>query len=324
MSDGAVWCWGKNRAGELGGMRGLGEPSNAPSKPGPVPGVANARRLALGPRRSCAVLADASVMCWGEQLQFINDRGALATGSQTTPRVFPGLGQITDIALGSNHACAVQTDRQLRCWGNGGFANALGLGSAPLAPSPPGVDAVAVAVGDSHTCTIDATGRVKCWGNNTAGQLGLGDLNQRSTPSVVQGLSGVVQIAASGSETCAVQKTGALLCWGGLQCPSLADCLGPDVLFKRPKRPAGLPGIRAISMAGGFDLALGNDGTVWQLGLPGALVDKPLPADVPRVLGLNDVAQIAAGVDQACALRRNGDVVCWAPDKPDAAALIVF
>jgi len=323
MSDGAVWCWGKNLAGELGGMRGLGEPSSAPSKPGPVPAVANAKRLALGPRRSCAVLADASVMCWGEQLQFIDDRGSLAGGSQTTPRAFPGLAQITGLALGPHHACAVQTDRQLRCWG-GGYTKTLGLGTAPLAPSPPGVNAVSAAVGTAHTCTLDATGHALCWGENDSGQLGLGDTAPRTAPTVVPGLLDLVQIAANGSETCAVQKTGVLFCWGGFRCPPLADCFGPDVVVKRPKRLAMVPRVRAISMSGGFALALASDGTVVRLGLPGAFGDKPGAADAPRALGVTDVVQVAAGVDQACALRRNGDVVCWAPDKPDAAAPVVF
>jgi alpha-tubulin suppressor-like RCC1 family protein len=42
-----------------------------------------------------------------------------------------------------------------------------------------GHSALQVAAGKSHTCAILDNGALKCWGSNSAGQLGLGDLQNR-------------------------------------------------------------------------------------------------------------------------------------------------
>lgn len=60
--DGTVWCWGSsNQYWELGGPS-----QNADTRvPQQVPGIANAVAVSVGGSRSCAVLADGSVSCWG-------------------------------------------------------------------------------------------------------------------------------------------------------------------------------------------------------------------------------------------------------------------
>jgi len=58
---GQVWCWGANESGQLGDL------TRTPS-PTPVlvpPGAAPARAVSAGAAHTCAVLADASIRCWG-------------------------------------------------------------------------------------------------------------------------------------------------------------------------------------------------------------------------------------------------------------------
>ena len=88
----------------------------------------------------------------------------------------------------------------VKCWG----ANAsgqLGLGdtnnrgdnSSKMGNNLPSVDlgsgikAKAIATGDNQTCAILDDASIKCWGSNTAGQLGLGDTNNRGDNSSEMG-----------------------------------------------------------------------------------------------------------------------------------------
>ncbi|MBK6534435.1 MAG: hypothetical protein IPF99_34190 [Deltaproteobacteria bacterium] len=58
-------------------------------------------------------------------------------------------------------------------------------------------------VGYLHTCARLGDGSVRCWGNNRYGQLGDGTVTNRSNPTLVPGLTGVVELAAGGQHTCA-------------------------------------------------------------------------------------------------------------------------
>jgi alpha-tubulin suppressor-like RCC1 family protein len=65
----------------------------------------------------------------------------------------PG-GPYAAFASGPRHACAVQRDGSLRCWGANGFGQS----------TPPSGAFRAVAPGGSHTCAIRDDGRLLCWG----------------------------------------------------------------------------------------------------------------------------------------------------------------
>jgi alpha-tubulin suppressor-like RCC1 family protein len=86
LQDGSVWCWGSNALGQLGDgtMQGSATPVR-------VGGVAGAVGLTAGWfHHSCALLADASVRCWGE-----NTWGQLGDGTTTsasTPVTMSGTG----------------------------------------------------------------------------------------------------------------------------------------------------------------------------------------------------------------------------------------
>jgi alpha-tubulin suppressor-like RCC1 family protein len=74
----------------------------------------------------------------------------------------------------------------------------------------------ALRAGHSHTCAV-VNGSAKCWGLNGSGQLGIGTASQldfKSSPQNVVGLSaGVTAIATGKFHTCAVVN-GSAKCWG--------------------------------------------------------------------------------------------------------------
>lgn len=141
-------------------------------------------------------------------------------------------------ALASDtHSCAI-ANGQLYCWGDNSSGQ-LGLGpgyaSTNQVTAPTAVQTGAgqvfnnkmvtkVAVGTGSTCAI-ADGQLYCWGDNSSGQLGQGDVANRSVPTLVQAGLGqvfynklITNIAISKSTytnkgACAVAN-GVTYCWG--------------------------------------------------------------------------------------------------------------
>jgi alpha-tubulin suppressor-like RCC1 family protein len=120
-TNGEVWCWGENLAGELGD--GTGQ-----SIPVPVKVInleAGAQSVVVGGSHTCALTKTGGVKCWGG-----NSNGQLGDGSTTdrnTPVDVMGLTSgVVAIAAGGSHTCAVLTGGSVKCWGlneNGQLGN---------------------------------------------------------------------------------------------------------------------------------------------------------------------------------------------------------
>lgn len=126
-SDGSIACWGYSDAGQVGsGSTGLH------TTPVSVSGIASALMIDAGYTHTCALLSEGTVSCWGG-----NDRGQIGDGSyvtrRTTPATVVGLGNVRTMAVGSSHACALQEDGVVQCWG-WGTAGQLGQARLPYGP----------------------------------------------------------------------------------------------------------------------------------------------------------------------------------------------
>ena len=72
---------------------------------------------------------------------------------------------------------------------------------------------IAVSAGMHYSLALTASGKVYAWGWNGFGQLGLGDLQSCSTPTLISHLSEVCLIAAGETHAIAVSKS-AVFGWG--------------------------------------------------------------------------------------------------------------
>src|SRR5262249_5032800 len=70
-----------------------------------------------------------------------------------------------------------------------------------------------LSAGQEHTCLARA-GLLYCWGDNSAGQLGTGDKQPRTTPTLVPGVDGVVSVATGAQHTCVLLSDGGVACFG--------------------------------------------------------------------------------------------------------------
>ena len=108
---------------------------------------------------------------------------------------------VSKLALGASHSCALVTDGEVRCWGSNGNGQ-LGDGTTTRSINTSVVvttitNARSIAAGDSHSCAVLLDGAAKCWGSNYFGHLGDGSTSSSSTPVLVSGITTVKNIALS-------------------------------------------------------------------------------------------------------------------------------
>ena len=138
----------------------------AAAGPGPVAinGISTAIRLSTGESVSCAILANATVQCWGFLVTFGD-----------TPVNIDGFATATQISAGGHHACAVLADGVVRCIGANDYGQ-MGNNDTERAFSAVTVsgitNAIRIGSGGDHSCAVLNSGAVRCWGWNYYGQLG--------------------------------------------------------------------------------------------------------------------------------------------------------
>jgi alpha-tubulin suppressor-like RCC1 family protein len=206
LADRNVKCWGVRI-----GWHGFG------SVPIPVLGFANTIALSVGGSFACAVRIGGQVRCMGW-----NNSGDLGDGdidTHATPVGVLGITSAVAVSAGAAHACALLADGAVMCWGSN-QSGEVGTGSISMrVPAPVAVQdisgAIGVTAGADHTCALLANRTVRCWGGNTGGQLGNGNVSNRSlSPVPVAGLHDVSAISAGRGYTCAALKDGTAECWG--------------------------------------------------------------------------------------------------------------
>src|SRR5262249_17957362 len=117
--DHTVWCWGGNGSGQLGNnsFSSSGIAVQVMSSSGSPLG--DSFEIGLGSYFGCGRTDGGQVSCWG-----LNDHGQLADGTFTNrsyaAAAYAGGSAITSatsIAVGSNHACAIDGAGDAWCWG---------------------------------------------------------------------------------------------------------------------------------------------------------------------------------------------------------------
>jgi alpha-tubulin suppressor-like RCC1 family protein len=203
LAGGAVRCWGWDGRGQLGDSA-LRADRAAPAAAVGLETAAVA--LACGFRHTCAVLANGTLACWGDDLagQLGDDENLR---SQPTPVAVAALdGAVVAVAAGYAHTCAVLKGGVVRCWG-GNDSGQLGAGlladwsAVPLPVAGLGGVALQLAAGRSHTCALLAHGTVRCWGRGGEGQLGEGGEGvERAGPVSVVGTPADVGRLSDGTQ----------------------------------------------------------------------------------------------------------------------------
>lgn len=338
---GDVYCWGYSGYGQLGDAT-----TTQRSIPVRVKGVGGTGNLtdivsiAAGDNHTCAVSSTRLAYCWG-----IGEQGQLgdnANSNRNSPVKVKGVGgtgdltDVTSIAAGNNHTCAMTSTGSVYCWGSNGQGqlgdNTVTQRSAPIQVLGVGGSGVlsgisGISVGGMHSCAVTSTGNAYCWGYNSTGQLGDNSTTQRNTPVAVSTLTSVAKISGYANSTCAMRSTGGVFCWGNNGYGQLGDNTVSQKLVPTSARNAANSG----SLSGIVDLNAGSQSNVvcsittarelycWgggsasangYIGDDTAVSSTTLPRQVLAPGQLPAFTQVVTGSYSSCGLT-SGIVHCW-------------
>jgi alpha-tubulin suppressor-like RCC1 family protein len=221
-TQGALYCWGNNRLGQLGTTTNNGVSLPNPT-PTPVPGGLTYRAIGAGTDHTCAVATSGVAYCWGD-----NSNGQLGNADgigdglpHPTPTVVQGVPTLASFAAGGHYTCGLTAAGAAWCWGDNGFGALGAVTAAASWPTPVavggGLSFASLGAGGGHTCGLTSGGTLYCWGGNLLGQLGstvnFGTSTPSYTPTAVSGLT-LAGIAINSAHSCGVTASGQALCWG--------------------------------------------------------------------------------------------------------------
>ncbi len=241
------------------------------------------------------------------------------------PQVIAAFSWTTSNASNSLTAAADFGDGSMQVWGTGDSGlmgtGELGYRSTPTQVQLPGggVDSTTWSVikgGADHMCGTKAGGSTHtlwCWGANSYGQLGLGDTEERSTPTQV-GAGTWTALAVGDNFTCGIQNsTNLMFCWGDNSDGQLG--FTADTAVHSSPVQLGVATWTAVTagalhacgiQTGGALYCWGNNAT-GEIGNGGVVTPQPTPVHV----GAATWTGISAGAGFTCGIQTAGSLWCW-------------
>lgn len=175
--------------------------------------------------------------------------------------------------------------------------------------------------GQAHQCAVMSDGTARCWGFNLDGRLGDGSKTNRNLPvTVVKNdgvpLKSITALSLGQKSTCAVAAS-RVHCAGDGEVVRVGGAAARQTMAEIP----GLGDATQVSVGLRHACALLKTGEVqcWGWNGFGQIGDgtKTVPGAPVHVLDvggsgrLGNVVQISAGTAMTCALRANGQMLCW-------------
>ncbi|AEC01406.1 fimbrillin family protein [Parasphaerochaeta coccoides] len=173
----------------------------------------------------------------------------------------------------------------------------------------------AVSAGNTHTMILKNNGTLWATGYNGAGQLGVGDQNNRTMPVQVKAstdpndfMTDVKEVSTGATHTMILKKDGTLWATGANQYGQLGD----DTTANKSTPVQVMPDVAAVSAGLNYTMILKTDGTLWAIGFNsfgqlgvGDQNNRTTPVQV-----MPDVAAVSATVIYTMILKTDGTL--WA------------
>ncbi|XP_015606913.1 E3 ubiquitin-protein ligase HERC2 isoform X2 [Cephus cinctus] len=323
--SGAIYGWGHNHRGQLGGLEGakvkLPSPCESLSALRPV-------QLAGGEQTLFAVTADGKVYATGYGA--VGRLGIGGTDSVMIPTPLESIQHvfIKKIAVnsGGKHSLALSSEGHVYSWGEGddgklGHGNRVSFDRPKLIEALLGMEIVDIACGGLHSAAITSAGCLYTWGKGRYGRLGHGDSDDQLKPKLVVALQGykVVDVACGSgdAQTLCVTDDDNVWSWGDGDYGKLGR--GGSDGCKVPMKIESLAGLGVIKVECGsqFSVALTRSGAVYTWGKGdyhrlGHGTDDHVrrPRKVAELQG-KKIISIATGSLHCVACSDKGEVFTW-------------
>ncbi len=310
-SNGTLWAWGANGAGQLGNGASGGS-SSGTNRPGQIGSSTNWVMAVGGTEHTAAFQRDGTLWTWGsaERLGY-RPRGLSPALAEW--------GNAARIAAGASHWAVVKRDGTLWSWGANNWGQ-LGSGHSVFGTNHPvqmdgETNWMAVAAGDGHSLGVRSNGTLWAWGLNFSGQLGLGRTDEGTNrPTRVGGDDDWEDVAANDAHSMGLKRDGTLLTWGANSDGELGH--GNDYFrTNRPTQVGAVGNWQMVAAGNQHMVALKRDGSLWawgrnawgQIGNGSNLAtNRPVP-----VAGFSDWQLVAAGGEHSAGIRSNGTLWTW-------------
>ena len=242
-SSSKIYCWGANGTGQLGvndyADRNVPREVNIGINGSEIPAGTKMEKIEMGNRGFvCALSTKKQLYCWGD-----NVGGKLGNGTTTSSKVpkkvkigesgseVPSGALVKDFSLGNDHACLIDYEDQVYCWGKNDKGQ-LGINSTTNSSVPKkvkvdnsgselpnGVRIRKISTGATFSCAIASNSETYCWGENANGELANGSYTNSSVAKkILKGAipfdESLVEIKSKGHASCGKTTSSGLYCWG--------------------------------------------------------------------------------------------------------------
>lgn len=230
-TDDTLWCWGRAQYGQRGDDENWYKPT-----PQAVAGDAAWQSYSTAFWHGCGIQDDQSLWCWGR-----NNDGQLGQGtvsaSENMPQPVQEGATWSQVTIGKQHSCGLQSNGTLWCWGDNDFGQ-VGNGTTlrSTLPSQVGVDDdwVKVSAADQGSCALKQNGTLWCWGDLDTYKNGY----WQNTALPKQHLSNYrfTDIEMGRTSLCGITANQETHCWGFIR--GHVDQVG-DLYYHQPRKIPG-------------------------------------------------------------------------------------
>jgi alpha-tubulin suppressor-like RCC1 family protein len=209
-SNGTLWAWGSNGAGQLGANTTT--QSNSPIQIGLASDWVS---ISTGMGHSFAIKSDSTLWGWG-----YNIVGQVGTGTSSNISSPTQIGTSHDwasISGGGAHSLGLKYDGSLWAWG-ANDSGQLGLGTFVDQDIPVQLDSLTnweeIDAGFEYSLARKSDGTIWSWGMNGNGQLGDGTTNNIDSPLQIGTANDWITIEAGSAHAFAINSNHNLFGWG--------------------------------------------------------------------------------------------------------------
>ena len=271
---GAIYGWGHNHRGQLGGVDGAKVKVASQCE---ALSVLRPTQLVGGEQTLFAVTAEGKVYATGYGAG--GRLGIGGTESVCSPTLLESIQHafIRRVAVnsGGKHCLALSSEGDVFSWGEGDDGK-LGHESKNSCDRPRvvealrGKDVVDISCGGAHSAAITRTGELYTWGKGRYGRLGHGDSEDQTKPKLVEALLGYrvtdVACGSGDAQTLAITEDDNVWSWGDGDYGKLGR--GGSDGCKVPMKVESLSGLGAVKVECGsqFSVCLTRSGSVFTWG----------------------------------------------------------